>query len=668
MNGVGEDQIVYEIAVVVPKRNLKEENKGYDCVEVLVNELMDVGLLVERVHGLSDEFIKLAAPLETLGKAAAKLQMKKPTHIGIDLQFEWEEVEAFVRQADGSLFSWCERFQCYRHLIYETVNKNNSDVTLKFDGKEIQWEAGESLLLRLELEGIVKQVFPLHDETKRKKLLRSWALNCWDFTSQPLDEIYAYFGTKIAVYFAFLGMYTRWMLFPAAFGLILQLIDFGSLQLLVLPAFFISIVLWAVLFFQFWKRKNSALSARWHLNFSVSTSQGYKSLGREWSSIQSPMELIKNLEIDKTKEKEAFQRYEWFGYLKRFRNDAFVILSIICLQLPFELAYAHLYEVIKSDIVKFGLTAVYLLVIQYFTKIGGKISIRLIKYENNDNTEYRADSLVYKVFGLYFMQSYIGVFYHALLHRNFMTLRQVLIQRLILSEVLENLLENSLPYLKYSYKKYRAVRNKKNREKGSTGKIQFTSRVEKEYLKPKYSASICEELEDGLFDDFLELALQFGMIMMFACAFPLAFTFSALNNIAEIKTDALKLLAMLKRPVPRAAATIGAWLNIFQFLILMSICTNSALLVWLYDQEGKWKIEPGLAAILVMEHVLLLIKFWFSRFVPEEPAWVRVNRMKNATQAHDMCSKQLLRSISGGERASGGLIPRKTADGTNKTE
>lgn len=33
------------------------------------------------------------------------------------------------------------------------------------------------------------------------------------------------------------------------------------------------------------------------------------------------------------------------------------------------------------------------------------------------------------------MQSYIGVFYHALLHRNITTLRQVLIQRLVISEV-----------------------------------------------------------------------------------------------------------------------------------------------------------------------------------------------------------------------------------------
>ena len=95
--------------------------------------------------------------------------------------------------------------------------------------------------------------------------------------------------------------------------------------------------------------------------------------------------------------------------------------------------------------------------------------------------------------------------------------------------------------------------------------------------------------------DFLELTLQFGMIMMFACAFPLIFCFAALvcgfchkitvfcfdvnllmllelfslqNNATEIRADALKLLVMLKRPVPRAAATIGAWLNIFQVCFL----------------------------------------------------------------------------------------------------
>jgi len=44
--------------------------------------------------------------------------------------------------------------------------------------------------------------------------------------------------------------------------------------------------------------------------------------------------------------------------------------------------------------------------------------------------------------------------------------------------------------------------------------------------------------------------------------------FSLQNNATEIRADALKLLVMLRRPVPRAAATIGAWLNIFQVCFL----------------------------------------------------------------------------------------------------
>lgn len=96
---------------------------------------------------------QLGAPVETLGRAAAELQIRKPTRIGrsycicmcvymfvlmylrqrdilillillsgMELRFQWDEVDAFVRQPDGSLFSWCERFHCYRHLLYGVVS------------------------------------------------------------------------------------------------------------------------------------------------------------------------------------------------------------------------------------------------------------------------------------------------------------------------------------------------------------------------------------------------------------------------------------------------------------------------------------------------------------------------------------------------------------------
>ncbi|KAH6790136.1 anoctamin-like protein [Perilla frutescens var. frutescens] len=646
-----EEGCVFEIAVVVPKwgENNGDERDDANCVDLLVDELRRKGLIVQRVVGLQNEFIKLAASDDVIGKAAAELQFRKPTRIGMDLPFEWEEALAFIRLPDGSLFSWCERFRCYNHIIYGIVNTQKSSVVLRTDCTEEEWNPGECLLRKLEEIGVVKEVFPLHDEKKRKQLLRSWAMNWSDFTTQPIDDICAYYGMKIATYFTFLGMYTRWMLFPASLGLAVQLVDFGSLQFMVLPFFFMSLISWVVLFFQFWKRKNAAISARLQIYNSVASDSEYRSVKTEPSLSRFPSELMKKQNTDRMKEKANFQREEWFSWLRRVRNDAFIIMSIICLQLPFELAYAHLYEVLGADVLKFGLTAVYLLVIQYFTRMGGKISVKLIKYEKYETAENRTNSLVYKVFGVYFMQSYIGVFYHALLHRNITTLRQVLIQRLVMSEVIENLLENSIPYLSYSFKKYRAVRKKREKEP-STGKPRAFLRVEKEYLKPSYAASIGQEIEDGLFDDFLELVLQFGMIMMFACAFPLAFAFAAVNNITEIRADALKLLAMMRRPIPRSEETIGAWLNIFQFLIVMSICTNSALLVCMYDREGNWNLSPGLAAILIMEHVLLFIKFGFSRIVPEEPAWVKAARLKNATQAEQVCTRQLLKNFSGDEK------------------
>ncbi|KAI3951207.1 hypothetical protein MKW92_052935, partial [Papaver armeniacum] len=60
MNGHGEEQTGFEIGIVVSKKNLKEERVDYeeDCVDVLVSEMKKVGLIVERVVGLAEEFIK----------------------------------------------------------------------------------------------------------------------------------------------------------------------------------------------------------------------------------------------------------------------------------------------------------------------------------------------------------------------------------------------------------------------------------------------------------------------------------------------------------------------------------------------------------------------------------------------------------------------------------
>lgn len=59
MNRIEEEQTAFEIAVVVPKRNVEEENEDCNCWKVLVDEFTKVGLIFERVQGVADEFIKV---------------------------------------------------------------------------------------------------------------------------------------------------------------------------------------------------------------------------------------------------------------------------------------------------------------------------------------------------------------------------------------------------------------------------------------------------------------------------------------------------------------------------------------------------------------------------------------------------------------------------------
>lgn len=61
------------------------------------------------------------------------------------------------------------------------------------------------------------------------------------------------------------------------------------------------------------------------------------------------------------------------------------------------LSMAFHHNAMQMLVSRFGLTAIYLLVIQYFTGVGGKISAKLVKHESNMSIEYRANSLVYKV-------------------------------------------------------------------------------------------------------------------------------------------------------------------------------------------------------------------------------------------------------------------------------
>jgi hypothetical protein len=72
----------------------------------------------------------------------------------------------------------------------------------------------------------------------------------------------------------------------------------------------------------------------------------------------------------------------------------------------------------------------------------------------------------------------------------------------------------------------------------------------------------------------LEMVVQYGFVVLFIAAFPLAPLLALANNVVEIHIDAYKLCFLCKRPIPSPADSIGAWGAMLQTLSVVAIATN----------------------------------------------------------------------------------------------
>ncbi|XP_070929876.1 anoctamin-7 isoform X7 [Macaca nemestrina] len=169
-------------------------------------------------------------------------------------------------------------------------------------------------------EGVLSAAFPLHDGpfktppegpkaphlNQRQVLYQHWARWGKWYKYQPLHHVRRYFGEKVALYFAWLGFYTGWLLPAAVVGTLVFLVgcflvfsDIPTQELcgskdsfemcplcLDCPFWLLSsacalaqagrlfdhggtvffslfMALWAVLLLEYWKRKSATLAYRW---------------------------------------------------------------------------------------------------------------------------------------------------------------------------------------------------------------------------------------------------------------------------------------------------------------------------------------------------------------------------------------------------------------------
>ncbi|NWQ83107.1 ANO8 protein, partial [Columbina picui] len=135
----------------------------------------------------------------------------------------------------------------------------------------------------------------------------------------------------------------------------------------------------------------------------------------------------------------------------------------------------------------------------------------------------------------------------------------------------------------------------------------------------------CMKKYEDTFQDYQEMFIQFGYVVLFSSAFPLAAMCALVNNIIEIRSDAFKLCTGLQRPFGQRVESIGQWQKVMEAMGVLAIVVNCYLIAQCGQLQRlfPWLSPEGaIISVVVLEHFALFLKYVIEVAIPDIPAWV----------------------------------------------
>uniref|UniRef100_A0A8U7NCN2 Anoctamin n=1 Tax=Corvus moneduloides TaxID=1196302 RepID=A0A8U7NCN2_CORMO len=135
----------------------------------------------------------------------------------------------------------------------------------------------------------------------------------------------------------------------------------------------------------------------------------------------------------------------------------------------------------------------------------------------------------------------------------------------------------------------------------------------------------CMKKYEDTFQDYQEMFIQFGYVVLFSSAFPLAAMCALVNNVIEIRSDAFKLCTGLQRPFGQRVQSIGQWQKVMEAMGVLAIVVNCYLIAQCGQLQRlfPWLSPEGaIVSVVVLEHFALLLKYVIQVAIPDIPAWV----------------------------------------------
>lgn len=536
------------------------------------------------------------------------------------------------------LLTVTERQNIVKHEL-ENIRASPKDTSIP-GYPNIELYEGQSIIHVCLKANIVKQIYPLHDKESLKKLGASWYLSL--LNKQPFDEIREYFGEAVSMYFSFLGYYTFALLLPMTLGFVQLLVSAETV-----PFFCVVNVIWATVFLELWKRKSNELAFKWGTIGMTSLDEPrpnfYGHMGKD--------HVTGRLQ-------PQYPRYK--------TNVKMYLVSIpivfLCMIGAFIMMLASFWieDLIRNVDSEWTPTlllvpsVLYTALVYIVNVYYRKLATWLTEWENHRTQSQFDRHRVTKLVLFEFVNNFMALFYIAFYIQDMEMLRSQVATMLIILQAINHVQEAIIPLIvKLSTTKmvqYNLLGSDKSKRRDSLQNICSSYEPLHDIAEIHKDDSRIQEAEEegmmedyeGTYDDYLEMFIQFGYVVLFSSVYPLAAFWAVFNNVLEIRADAFKLCVVYQRPMGKRVKDIGAWQRCFEILGALAIMTNCGLLCLspqMKTYAPDYSTEKWFMLFVFLEHLLIGIRYLIHIAIADKPEWVR---MELARKAHE--SRKALKS------------------------
>ncbi|KAM4721325.1 anoctamin-10-like [Rhinophrynus dorsalis] len=603
---------VQALAAMQLRDNIKPETKKW-LISILEAQAKSGGahLLVHPGEDDEDNLLLLSATECLLLQATERLGLAKPDHQGSMTAFSYQYKNNFSNSDKLNLFlTLSEKQFLLKHEVESLQVLRETRVPGYLDHRLIP---GNHIVHFLQKWGIIVQFYPLHDKEQLNILMKTWYKEI-RLTPQPIDAVRAYFGEPVALYFSFLGFFTVSLLGMVLLSYVCAFFQ-GSLDKHIIFAVFN--VLWSTVTMEFWKRHSSTKAYFWgtlHLKSYIKPPRA-----EFWGSL--------------TKNPITGKLEPHYPQWRRKLRILFVTVPTVCIFLGLAIDGMDMYlywekwtrSWCQRSSSTFAVIGLYLpgvchtIFMEILNAAYMRAATALTEYENHRLESSFQTHLTIKVLVFRFINCFGLLFYITFYLQDLHLLRKRLSSLLIVSQAINQFNESLLPYLKQKLKLDSVWF-----QKTDVNPYPFIDEVVKEGHMFSYP---------GLFEDYMELLVQFGYVSLFSCVYPLTAALLIVNNVTEIRTDAFKLCQVFQKPFSYPAASIGVWQFAFETLGFLSVITNCFIVgispeIQAFCHKNGVGPEKVMLYMLGAEHLLIILKLILAFAIPDKPAWLQLKVMQ----------------------------------------